>query len=237
MGPQRVLALQALPKDKRGPDQLPARFIALIGELYRVEALAKEGGVDAGERLWRRQQDGTVVLAKIEALLLEHLHTVLPSSVLGKALHYLASHWPKLRRYVDDGRYAIDNNVCENAIRPFVIGRRNWLFADTVAGANASANRYSLFQTCQVNGIDSYRYLAALFKALPTARTIDDYAEFLPWRIVSAKPAAFLPMDRICEGRSAAACRRIDGVVEPVCGRFAGNLTPAPARGHPRSTS
>ena len=97
-------ALQALPKDKRGPNQLPARFIALIGELYRVETLAKEAGVDAGERLRRRRQDSTVVLAKIEALLLEHLHTMLPSSLLGKALHYLAGQWPKLQRYVDDGR-------------------------------------------------------------------------------------------------------------------------------------
>ena len=100
-------ALQALPKDKRGPQQLPARFVALIGELYGVEALAKEAGADPAERLRRRQRDSVEVLARLEALLLEHLHTVLPSSLLGKALHYLAGQWPKLRRYVDDGRYAI----------------------------------------------------------------------------------------------------------------------------------
>jgi len=123
------------------------------------------------------------VLARIEALLLEHLHTVLPASLLGKALHYLAAQWPKLRRYVENGRYAIDNNVCENAIRPFVVGRRNWLFADTVAGANASANLYSLLQTCLVNGIDGYRYLRALLTALPNATTADDYEALLPWRI------------------------------------------------------
>jgi transposase len=176
-------ALQALPKDNRGPQQLPARFIALIGELYGVEALAKEAGADAAERLRRRQQNSAVVVAKIEALLLEHLHTVLPSSLLGKALHYLAGQWPKLRHYVDDGRYSIDNNVCENAIRPFVVGRRNWLFADTVAGANASVNLYSLLQTCLVNGIDGYRYLVDLFKRLPLAQTADDYEALLPWRL------------------------------------------------------
>ena len=71
----------------------------------------------------------------------------------------------------------------ENAIRPFCVGRRNWLFSDTVAGANASANLYSLLQTCRVNGIDGYRYLRSLFKALPMARTADDYAMLLPWRI------------------------------------------------------
>ena len=79
------------------------------------------------------------MLGQIEALALQHLHGVLPGSLLGKALHYVTAQWPKLVRYVDDGRYPIDNNACENAIRPFVVGRRNWLFADTVGGANASA--------------------------------------------------------------------------------------------------
>jgi hypothetical protein len=91
--------------------------------------------------------------------------------------------WHKLKRYVEDGRYSIDNNVQENAIRPFCVGRRNWLFADTVAGAHASANLYSLLQTCRVNGIDGYRYLRSLFEALPRAKTADNYAALLPWRI------------------------------------------------------
>ena len=91
--------------------------------------------------------------------------------------------WSKLKRYVEDGRCSIDNNAQENAIRPFCVGRRNWLFADTVAGANASANLYSLLQTCQVNGIDGYRHLRALFIALPKAQTADDYAALLPWHI------------------------------------------------------
>jgi transposase len=176
-------ALQALPKDQRGPDQLAARFIALIGKLYQVEAQARRDEVDTTELARRRQRDSVPVLADIEALLLAKLHAVLPKSLLGQALHYLASQWNKLKRYVDDGRYSIDNNVQENAIRPFCVGRRNWLFADTVAGAHASANLYSLLQTCRVNGIDGYRYLRALFLALPLARTVDDYAALLPWRI------------------------------------------------------
>ena len=176
-------ALQALPKDKRGPEQLAARFIALIGKLYHVEAQAKRDEVGFEELGRRRLHESVPVLADIEALLLANLHSVLPKSLLGQALHYLASQWSKLKRYVEDGRYSIDNNAQENAIRPFCVGRRNWLFADTVAGANASANLYSLLQTCQVNGIDGYRYLRALFIALPTAKTADDYAAMLPWRI------------------------------------------------------
>lgn len=169
--------------DQRGPNQLAARFIALIGQLYHVEAEAKREGIDTDELKRRRQRDSVPVLADIEALLPTNLHGVLPKSLLGQALHYLSSQWGKLKRYVEDGRYSIDNNVQENAIRPFCVGRRNWLFADTVHGANASANLYSLLQTCRVNGIDGYRYLRALFTALPNAQTADDYAALLPWNI------------------------------------------------------
>lgn len=182
-------ALQALPKDKRGPEQLAARFIALIGKLYQIEAQAKRDGIDLAELTRRRQRESARVLLDIEMLLLANLHAVLPKSLLGQALHYLASQWNKLKRYVEDGRYSIDNNGQENAIRPFCVGRRNWLFADTVAGANASANLYSLLQTCRVNGIDGFRYLRSLLLALPNARTVDDYADLLPWRMKLAAAA------------------------------------------------
>ena len=78
-------------------------------------------------------------------------------------------------------RYPISNNLCENAIRPFVVGRKGWLFSDTVAGAQASANLYSLVETCKANGIDPYRYLVWLFANLPHASTADSYAALLPW--------------------------------------------------------
>jgi transposase len=180
-------ALQALPKDKRGPEQLPARFIELIGRLYKVEAEARRDKLDAQALQQQRRLHSAPVLAQIEILALQHLHGVLPGSLLGKALHYLTAQWPKLMRYVDDGRYPIDNNACENAIRPFCVGRRNWLFADTVAGANASANLYSLLQTCLANGIDGYRYLRALLVELPKAKTVEDYEALLPWRLAPAE--------------------------------------------------
>lgn len=123
-------ALRALPKDQRRPEQLPAQFIELIGRLYKVEADARRDKLDAQTLQQRRKQDSVPVLKQIEALALQHLHGVLPGRLLGKALHYLTAQRPKLVRYADDGRYPIDNNACENAIRPFVVGRRNWLFAD-----------------------------------------------------------------------------------------------------------
>jgi transposase len=176
-------AMQALPQDKRGPEQVAVQFIDLIGELYRIESQAKQEGLDVGALALRRQEHSVPVLGKIKALLLTHLHAVAPKSLLGKALHYAQGQWPKLERFAVNGSYPIDNNACENSIRPFVIGRRNWLFADTVAGANASANLYSLLQTCKANGIDGYAYLRKLLIALPLARTADDFEALLPWSI------------------------------------------------------
>lgn len=120
-------------------------------------------------------------------MLVEHLPTVMPSSLLGKALQYMSGQWHKLVRYVENGNWPISNNLCENAIRPFVVGRKGWLFSDTVAGAQASANLYSLVETCKANGIDPYRYLVSLFRALPEAATLSDYEGLLPWRTVRAE--------------------------------------------------
>ena len=176
-----VEAEAALPKSARAPDQLATQFIAAIAQLYAVEAKAK--GKEVAERTQLREVLSRPILAEIQHLLITHRHRVTPGSLLGKSLHYLEAQWPKLIRYVEHGAWPIDNNLCENAIRPFVVGRRNWLFADTVAGANASANLYSLIETCKANAVDPYRYLVALFKALPSAKTADDYEQLLPWNL------------------------------------------------------
>ena len=147
-----------------------------------MESRARERRLTAQELLAQRQQHSVPLLDQIEALLLANLHAVLPGSLLGEALHYLSSQWPKLALYVTDGTYPIDNNACENSIRPFCIGRRNWLFSDTVAGAQASANLYSLLKTCAANGVDGYAYLRALLTALAMAKTADDYEALLPSR-------------------------------------------------------
>jgi hypothetical protein len=101
-------------------------------------------------------------------------------SALGKAMNYAHKQWPKLIVYVEDGRLRIDNNLTENAIRPFVVGRKNWLFCDTVAGANASANLYSLIETAKANGIEPYAYLRTVFAELPQATSVDEIEALLP---------------------------------------------------------
>jgi len=177
-----VEAEAAIPKAARGPKSLATQFIAAISELYAIEAKAKE--LSAEQCRQQRQEQSRPVLAKIEGLLVEHLHGVTPGSLLGKALHYLSSQWPKLIRFVENGTWPLDNNLCENAIRPFVVGRRNWLFCDTVAGAQASANLYSLIETCKANGIEPYTYLVQLFRQLPLAKTVEAFEALLPWQLV-----------------------------------------------------
>jgi transposase len=176
-----IKAEENVPKAARSCDLLATRFITLIGKLFAAEARSKKWAAERRQRLRRRYS--TRILDAIYALALAESPGVVPKSLLGKALTYLREQWPKLIRYVEDGSWPISNNPCENAIRPFVVGRRSWLFSDTVAGANASANLYSLIETCKAGGIDPYRYLHWLFQRLPLAKTVDDYDALLPWKM------------------------------------------------------
>ena len=127
-----------------------------------MEARARE--VTPEERQKLRAEHSRPVLDRIAVLAQVHLHQVLPGSLMGQALHYLIGQWPKLIRYVDDGNYPIDNNQAENSIRPFCVGRRAWLFSDTVGGANASSILYALLETCKANGVEPYGYLKRLIR-------------------------------------------------------------------------
>jgi len=103
-----------------------------------------------------------------------------PKSLLGIAVNYTLKQWPRLIRYLDHGEVTPDNNAAENAVRPFVVGRKNWLFAGTPAGAAASAGLYSLIETAKANGLEPYKYLRYLFEKLPFALSEDDYGKLLP---------------------------------------------------------
>ena len=85
--------------------------------------------------------------------------------------------------FLTNGEVPLDNNRAENSIRPFVIGRKNWLFADTVKGAIASANLYSLVETAKANGVEPHAYLTKVFERLPYAKTVEDFEALLPWRL------------------------------------------------------
>ncbi|BCE03010.1 hypothetical protein TYM08_P3073 [Marinicellulosiphila megalodicopiae] len=97
------------------------------------------------------------------------------------------NQWDNLIKYIESGEYPIDNNLVENAIRPFVIGRKNWLFSDTQKGARASANLYSLIETAKANGLNAFEYLEKVLTDLPNASTTDKIEALLPWNVKNAE--------------------------------------------------
>jgi transposase len=173
--------LKAQGKKPQNQNSLVHYAMATIQKLYRIEADIKALSPDQKQKY--RQEQALPILNGMKAWLDQALAQVTPSSLTGTALAYLAKQWPTLTVYSEDGRLEIDNNSVERAIRPFVIGRNNWIFSDTVHGAQASANLYSLIETAKLNNLEPYRYLCQVFGALPKARTLAEIEALLPWRI------------------------------------------------------
>ena len=171
-----VDAQKIQPKGKVGKAD---QAIAFIQKLYVIEKRIKE--LPPEERYKIRQKESKPIVDKIKIWMDKSIGNVPPKMVLGKALYYLHEQWPRLIRYLDDGANPIDNNLAENAIRPFTLGRKNWLFSNSQAGAKASANLYSLTETAKANGINPYDYLNSVFTDLPNATTVTDIEKLLPW--------------------------------------------------------
>lgn len=165
---------------------LARQALTFIGALYRVEAIARgelpQGQSRAAHTYALRQQHSVPLLAAFKAWLDEQAPLVLPQSLLGKAIAYARNQWDYLSRYVDDGAAPIDNNVLERDIRPFCTGRKSWLFADTVAGAKASAIIYSLILTCRACCVEPFMYLRHVLTELPQRTENADVTDLLPWR-------------------------------------------------------
>jgi transposase len=174
-------AVKAQGKGKNKKTSKAQRGLSFIQTLYKIEKTLRPLTVE--ERFVERQQQSQPILNKLKAWLNESLLAVPPKSAVGNALHYLNNEWDKLNRYTHDGRYLMDNNLAENAIRPFVIGRKNWLFSQSVKGVKASANLYSLIETAKANGLEPYAYLRVLFAELPKATTVDEIESLLPGNI------------------------------------------------------
>lgn len=155
--------------------------LGFIKNLYAIERRIRDQPPEQRHRV--RLRDSVPVLERLREWALETRPRVPPKTALGKALAYLEHHWHGLTRFLEDGRLECDNNIAENAIRPFVIGRRNWLFSATPAGATASANLYSLIQTAQANALDPYAYLRHVFTRLPQATSVEDIEALLPTRL------------------------------------------------------
>ena len=174
-------ALKAQKASGRGG--LAAEGLALIQKIYRIEKVAREAHLRPEQRHQLRNERSRPIWDELRAWLDRVRNHAPPSTLVGKALGYLDGQWPKLVRVLDDGRLEVDNNLCENAIRPFVLGRKAWLFSDTPAGAQASARLYGLIETAKANGLEPYAYLRRVFAGLPKAVTAGDVEALLPWNV------------------------------------------------------
>lgn len=154
-----------------------------IRELYLVERALwdREHPITPEDRVRVRTELSAPVIERFYGWLETLEPKVLPQSLLGKAVRYALGQWPKLTVFLTHGEVPLDNNRCENAIRPFVVGRKGWLFSDTVKGAVASANLYSLVETAKANGVEPHTYLSMLFERLPAAASVEDFEALLPW--------------------------------------------------------
>lgn len=137
-----------------------------IGELYAVEALAREGSEEA--RLALRQEESLPKLTALYDWLIAQRLKTADGSGLARAIDYSLKRWPALIRYVDSGTLPIDNNMVENAIRPITLGRRNWLFTGSERAGCRAAAIQSLLATAKLNGLEPYAWLKDTLEKLPT---------------------------------------------------------------------
>lgn len=157
----------------------------------RREARERAGGVwDLNETLSIRQERSAPIMAAFKAWVDDLAPGVPPSSALGKALGYTIGQWSKLTRFLAHPEVPAHNNRVENDIRPFAVGRRAWLFLDTQIGARASANLFTLAQTCRANGVAPLTYFEHLYEHLPLATTAAELEALLPWNVKALLKAA-----------------------------------------------
>jgi transposase len=140
-----------------------------------------------------RQEKSIPVLKKLRVWLTANRPRVAKDSLTGIAMTYLDNQWDKLVVYCEHGQLRISNIMAENAVRPFVIGRKAWLFCDTPAGAHASGVHYSLIQTAKLHDIEPFDYLSRILKALPYADTVEKIEMLLPWNFKNGEFEKLIP--------------------------------------------
>lgn len=155
--------------------------LSKIGALYRLEREIKD--CPSHEKYQQRQKVAIPLLDNLKYWLDSNVAKVPKDSLTSKAIRYSLNQWDRLVAYTLDGRLHISNVLAENAIRPFVIGRKGWLFADTPKGAQASATHYSLIESCKANGLEPYKYYRFVLGKLPYAKTVEDIEALLPWKV------------------------------------------------------
>lgn len=175
----------ALPTQNPANDYLSLADTALhkIGQLYAIERQIKEQ--TAEQKRAARQADSLPRLNELKAWLEDKVPRLVKGSLTRKAMEYTLNQWPYLIGYCEDGRLNISNVNVENAIRPFAVGRKAWLFADTAQGAHASATIYSLIETAKANGLEPYAYMQYLLNHIGSADSLEAIEALLPWNVAA----------------------------------------------------
>lgn len=157
-----------------GKSLIAEQALSLIQQLYRIEAELRDiPDCTAEHRRERRQQDSQPVMQQLYDWLKEYQLKVPPSSPTAKAINYSLKRWSALSRYLDDGNLPICNNWVENQMRPWALGRKNWLFAGSLRSGQRAANIMTLIQSAKLNGLDPYAYLTDILTKLPTHKMKD----------------------------------------------------------------
>ena len=177
-----VEADKAAPKKKRTVPTKAAVALGTIGKLYRIEKAISD--LPPEEKASQREQQSRPVLEQLHRWLEVNQPKVPKDSLTGKAIAYTLNQWDTLIAYCDYGQVSISNALAENAIRPFAVGRRNWLFADTSRGAHASAACFSLIETAKANGQEPMAYIRHVLERIATAKTNEQLDALLPWNVV-----------------------------------------------------
>ncbi|KTD21432.1 Putative transposase [Legionella israelensis] len=159
------------------------KVLTYFTELYQLEASLKEAKAAPDDIYQARQKEAKPILDELKDFVEDKKINIPPKSPLGKAVHYLLTHWVALKRYLDDGRLEIDNNRTERSIKPFVIGRKNWLFHGNETGAKAGAILYSLIETCKQHQVDAFAWLKYALTNIQYAETIEQLEALLPFHV------------------------------------------------------
>jgi hypothetical protein len=171
---RKFFELHAAHKSKLAEQAL--RYIQL---LYEIEREVRDLEPDLRCRI--RQEKAVPVMAALHAWMIAQRQIVHDGSAIAKALDYSLKRWAALSRYLEDGAVPIDNNWAENQIRPWALGRKNWLFAGSLRSGKRATAIMSLIQPARLNGHDPYAYLKDVLTRLPTQRA-SDISELLPHR-------------------------------------------------------
>jgi transposase len=161
-----------------------------IRKLYILENELLEQELDEEAFLTKRKELAKPILESFKTWLLKRKDEVPPSVKLGQAINYTLSQWSKLTAYLGSIHLTPDNNAAENAIRPFVLGRKNWLFNKSPHGAESSCGIFTLIETAKANGKEPYDYLKHVFEKAPYADSPDDGEKLLPWNFFPPKITA-----------------------------------------------